>query len=111
MFKRLVVLILLASAIVSVSTPAQAATLYVDMGCIISDGGLYTCEAYAGGGTAPYTSYRWKIQGGGTTQYVTGPSVYDGYCARPNRLYTITVTVTDSRGATASDTAGFYCMV
>ncbi|HEY0734325.1 MAG TPA: hypothetical protein VGD69_05425 [Herpetosiphonaceae bacterium] len=115
MFKRLCVLFLLITATVSVSPPAQAATLYVELDCQgFNQQPFYLCLATTYGGTGSYTSYRWKIKAGAyaPTYTTTSSSRYDGYCSVKGMPYTVTVTVTDSGGATGTSASStFRCMM
>lgn len=84
--------------------PAAAATANVDVvfTCLSLGWGRMECYVEGSGGTAPY-SYAWN----------PGPYLDEGdrvevYCS-PYRWQTITVTATDSTGASVSCTRQFYC--
>lgn len=117
MFTRLVVLVLLALATVSVSTPAYAATLTVgSLGCQAAFAGgaagyFYDCAAEVAGGTGRYTSYTWRIQlwSNPPQYYSTGGPFFSAQCTRGG-LYTVSLTVRDSGGATASASSRFRCL-
>lgn len=70
--------------------------------CLSMGWGHMECYAGASGGTAPY-SYAWN----------PGPYLNEGdyvniYCS-PYKWQTVTVTATDSTGASVSCTRQFYC--
>lgn len=82
--------------------PAAGAGVDVVFTCLSLGWGRMECYVEGSGGTAPY-SYAWN----------PGPYLNEGdhveiYCS-PNRWQTITVTATDSTGASASCTRQFYC--
>jgi hypothetical protein len=102
MYKRLFVLLLLTAATVSTSTPVHASGPAIDfLDCINKGPGRLHCLASVSGGTGIYT-YTWMP----APSYGSGGSVtidcYANYQA-------VTVTVTDSSGATASRSGDFYC--
>lgn len=108
MFKRLFVLLFSTAAGLSVNTPAHATTLSAGpMGCANNGGGSFYCVASPSGGTGTYTSFVWKIQEGTTSLGSSTTSIPElqSYCT-VGKYYTVSVTVTDSAGATAS-TGGF----
>ena len=90
---------LLAGAVLGVvagASPAHAATpLSVDLVCFAEGASQYDCLLDITGGTAPYSS-----------QLSGAPA--DGTC-RPRTFYRVTVVVTDSAGAQASDLSSFIC--
>lgn len=110
MFKRMFVLLLIATATLSVSTPAQASTLTVTVGCAYQFSGDYFCVASTSGGTGTYTSYQWTIQHFpySTYYYTTSTWSLRNYCGYGN-YYGVSVTVTDSAGATGTGVSNFSC--
>lgn len=114
MLKRLVFLLLLAVATVSVSPPAQAAGLTVSMSCSWlredpNTGVVYIqCQAVASNGLSPYT-FRWYR---GTTllktETTSGSSNLPRTCGAGQTL-TFQVNVTDARGAQASKSFTIEC--
>lgn len=107
MFTRLFVLVLLALATVSVSTPAHASTLTVNwVDCAFQ--GYYnytemTCFASASGGTGSYVSYTWFVDSSqGDYTAVTSTDYLVRTCYSGYESLRVTVTVRDSAGATAS---------
>lgn len=116
MFKRLVLLCLLAVATVSVSPPAQAAGLTVSMQCSAYQNWELTwrldidCEAHASGGLSPYT-FQW-YQGTSLvkTETTSGTSYYFGGCRKGSgTTRTYQVLVTDTRGAQGSASSTVTC--
>ncbi len=82
--------------------PAAWASVDVVFTCLSLGWGRMECYVEGSGGTAPY-SYAWN----------PGPYLNEGdrveiYCS-PYRWQTITVTATDSTGASVSCTRQFYC--
>lgn len=113
MVKRLFVSLLIIAAALSISAPAHATTLAAGpMGCANNGGGSFYCVASPRGGTGTYTSFVWKVKESGSTS--TGTSItaipeLQSYCT-VGKYYTVSVTVTDSAGATAtSSLSRFWC--
>lgn len=116
MFKRLLLLCLLAVATVSVSPPAQAAGLTVSMQC-----GKYQdveitwlinieCTAQASGGLSPYTFQWYKGTTLVQTNTTSGTSYYSDWCRRGSgTTRTYQVIVTDTRGAQGSASSTVTC--
>jgi hypothetical protein len=82
--------------------PASASALTVQLGCESLGESRIACDASVSGGTPQY-SYRWSLGsafGGGSVSFGCFPG------SRPS----VTVTVTDAVGATASATSGALCI-
>lgn len=125
MFKRLFVLVLLALATVSVSTPAHASTLSVSLTCYYSSSDpsgtyrFFDCYAFASGGSPNYT-FQWYHGWYGTwslvKQETTGgySDVYQLQCYAPRGIGAATtgramVVVTDSAGAQVTAYGNVSC--
>lgn len=84
--------------------PAQARTLQpaltVSVSCSPDGNFTYDCGATPSGGVAPYTA-RWS--NGLTGLFISG------HCGTTPPNNSVTVTVTDAVGSTASATKGFGC--
>jgi hypothetical protein len=89
-----------------VALPAQASTLRpataltVSLSCFPDGNFTFDCTATPSGGVAPYTA-RWS-------DGLTGLSI-SGHCGTTPPNNSVTVTVTDAVGSTASATKGFGC--
>lgn len=113
MFTRLCVLLLLAVATVSTATPAHASTLSITaMTCNPTTRNSeygntlnFSCWAGVSGGTGSYTSFVWYMQ----PTYFSTPDAYWSYMCTEQVTRTISLTVTDSAGATASGSTTLYC--
>lgn len=113
MFTRLCVLCLLVVAIVSTATPAQASTLSItgmtcNVGSRNSEYGNtlnFNCWAGVSGGTGSYTSYVWYME---PTSFPTSGPQWTYMCTEWVTR-TISLTVTDSAGATAVRSTTLYC--
>ncbi len=70
--------------------------------CLSQGNGRGYCEATVSGGTGGYT-YSWKPQS------LWGPANTALVRCTPYTMQTVTVTVTDSSGATATAETSFYC--
>lgn len=116
MFKRLFVLLLLVAATVSVNTPARASTLTVNsLSCYLTavSGSFasFDCQASVSGGTGTYTSFTWGMQSNfypSWTYLTTTSPTISNVCDSPD-YYWVTVTVTDSAGASAGSNTSFSC--
>lgn len=124
MFKRLFVLVLLALATVSVSTPAHASTLAVSLTCYHSSSDpsgtyrFFDCYAFASGGSPNYT-FHWYHNMHGLWSLVkqettTGYSdIYQLQCwgksGFPSTYGGARVVVTDSTGAQVTAQSTVYC--
>ncbi|MBV9791740.1 MAG: hypothetical protein JOZ51_26345 [Chloroflexi bacterium] len=115
MVQRLFIVLGVLAATLAVPGPAHAATLTVtdvmcyNLGSEGSGGGRYGCDPFVTGGTGTYTSFVWGVRtASNPTYYFTTYGNLFGTCV-PGRNYTITVTVTDSAGATASNFTAFQC--
>ncbi|HEX6288081.1 MAG TPA: hypothetical protein VFZ66_02775 [Herpetosiphonaceae bacterium] len=111
MFKRLVVLILLALATLSASQPALATTLTITyLNCYQNGGGNFACDVIASGGTGSYASYTWVVRLNNSSSYqrVTTEPELIATCW-VDKSFGVTVTVQDSSGATASASTGGWC--
>lgn len=110
--KRILALTLAAAVVaavllaVPVDRGAARTTLTVSLYCISAGNQRLDCQAYPSGGSGTYVYYHW------TPTPVSG---YQGYqyalipCARAYANQTASVTVTDSNGATASDSQTAFC--
>ena len=85
------------------SLPAHATTLTITAIACESTTHAVVCEGYASGGTPAYT-YIWSPAAGDTSN----SSMHTFYCP-PYTTMTITLTVRDSLGATATKTISAYC--
>lgn len=100
MFKRLFVLVLLALATVSISTPAHAATPSVAVYCEPSSSSTFFCYAIPSGGTPSYT-FHWYEYHWSTGYFLVqqgSDNVYGSWC-QTGTTFRIRVVVTDSTGA------------
>lgn len=114
MFKRLFVLVLLAIATVSASTPARASTpigVYVSCYQVSVQwpwSATYRCHGGASGGTESYVSYTWKVYSSyGNYSFVTSQPDIELGCGRDEH-FRVDVYVTDSAGATGSVMGDYY---
>jgi hypothetical protein len=105
--RRIRSILTLAAAGIGLAAAAPAphtATLGVSLFCSSAGHGRLDCQAYADGGTTPY-SFSWNplpVAGGGS----------DGLALIPctvGRSKTVTVTVTDANNDTATATGSWYC--
>jgi hypothetical protein len=97
------------AAVISSALPASAATLAItSLDCQARHGG-FLCTGYVSGGTSPYT-YLWN-QGALKTSSSTSTSstAVVGCPAGSTTVRTISFTVTDSDGATASQSTRIDC--
>ncbi len=85
-------------------TPAAA--LSVIAHCESTGGGGFLCDAFPSGGVSPYR-YTWTPGSGATITQNFGGTIF-GQCT-VGRVISMSVTVRDSRGATASDSTSFRC--
>ncbi|MEN3360463.1 MAG: hypothetical protein V7637_4445 [Mycobacteriales bacterium] len=91
-----------AAGIILPMAPSSAAgPLTAQMGCESLGESRIACDAFASGGTAPYT-YTWSLG-----PSFRGQSVSFG-CFRGSSVR-VTVTVTDAAGTSVSLTAGAFC--
>lgn len=109
MFKRLLVLLLLVVAATSASTPAHAETLTVSNLACYAEAGFFSCDASVSGGTGTYTSFVWGVATGATVTYYNRSGPYFARGCISGYSYSVSLTVTDSAGATASQGTSFYC--
>ena len=113
MFKRLFVLVLLAMATLSVSTPAHASTLSASLSCEQTSSGqsfgTFSCLVFVSGGTPGYT-FRWYEYAAGTGYFLVsqGESFYDSWCQNDLPMR-VKVVVTDSAGAHVERINYFTC--
>ncbi|MEU8922469.1 hypothetical protein AB0D10_16245 [Kitasatospora sp. NPDC048545] len=104
---------LLALATLGLAAPAHAATAHATTApsvTVVCDSGnsVWSCDAYAAGGSGNY-SYSWTAVGNaGFYSGLTAPGAY-GPC-RTNLAAAVKVTVTDNgTGASVSRQEGFFC--
>lgn len=83
--------------------PAHATTLTITAIVCESTTHAVVCDGYVSGGTPAYT-YTWSPAANDTSN----SSMHTFYCA-PYATLTISLTVRDSLGATASKTISAYC--
>jgi hypothetical protein len=95
-------------------SPAAASTLSATMYCTGLGGGpprgYFYCNASVSGGSGSY-SYLWQLSSNAlidSQSNGSSSSHIDGSC-RSNYSYTVTFTVTDSLGATASSISRGFC--
>ena len=97
-----------------VRDPLSDSTLSVSVSCNNNGGGTFGCYAFVSGGTGVYTNYAWRVtetqplQPNMVRSWSTSePQVYDtctiGY------MLNVSVTVTDSQGATGTDNMSTNC--
>ena len=104
---RLIVVLILAFGLLSTSTARRTAakptpTLVCDIQCYALGHGRMQCEAIVEGGTGSY-SYAWT-----PTPTAGGEAYMISNCTQW-QYYNASVTVTDSGGATFTDSDTFYC--
>lgn len=109
MFKHLFVLVLLVAAATSASTPAHAQTLTVTSLVCDTYPASFSCEASVSGGTGSYTSVVWGVASGSQVAYYTMFGLEFSRRCTIGQYYSVSFQVTDSAGAFASRTTGFYC--
>ncbi|MEY9892845.1 hypothetical protein ABIA31_006523 [Catenulispora sp. MAP5-51] len=98
---------LLSAAALGVASPAHAAGLSATADCSSSGGGHFVCAATVSGGTAPYTFAWTPITNAAITHGANG-QVALGLCT-VKRQSALSLTVTDSTGATTTTTGGLDC--
>lgn len=113
MSKHLFVLLLIIAAVGTLHTPAHAATLTAGLvNCFNNFDNSFDCSVNPSGGSGTYTSFVWKVKEAGTTStstYITSTPGLHAYCT-VGKSYNVSVTVTDSSGATATGSGGkFRC--
>ena len=112
MFKRLFVLLMLAVAVLSVSTPARASTpisVYVmcyQVGSQPPWYATYDCNGGASGGTGSYT-YTWKVYSSNGWYTFSGGTEFSWTCGRDEQ-FRIDLYATDSAGATGSVMGDYF---
>jgi hypothetical protein len=95
--------------------PAAEPTLSAEVFCNNNGGGTFYCTAYPSGGSGPYSTYRWSFSEFrplyGTQpgyQETTSGERWYASCS-VDWTVNVSVTVTDSQGATGTGSTSFHC--
>lgn len=113
MLRRLVIAALFAIAMVSATPPAHASTLSIaSLFCnpttrdsSYSNALNFSCWGSVSGGTGSYTSFVWYME----PTYFPTPDAHFQHICQYGVPRTISLTVTDSAGATALGSTTLYC--